>query len=70
MKRFLLTHSAFKCSHTGIESPAGSLVFNEDRAQWALTRFQGAGANDATLRELSATEYRAIVLARLPQLRG
>ena len=68
MKHFLLTHSAFKCRHTGLDTPAGRLVFNEGRAQLALRCWQGAGATDATLHELSATEYRDIVLARLPQL--
>ena len=66
MKHFLLTHSGFQCRHTGLDTPANSLVFNEDRAAWALTRWLGAGAADATLRELSSSEYRAIVLERLP----
>jgi hypothetical protein len=56
MKHFLLTHSGFKCRHTGLDTPANSLVFNEDRAAWAVTRWLGAGAADATLRELSPAD--------------
>ena len=65
VKMFELSHGAFFDRKINGISPANKMVFSEDRAQEALGRWLVAGASDATLRELSAAEYRERVIRTL-----
>jgi len=62
VKMFELAHGAFFDKRLNAISPANKLVFRADRAKEALGRWLVAGALDATLRELSAAEYRERVI--------
>jgi hypothetical protein len=71
---YVLTFSAFHESATGLDIPAATAssgpVFNAENIGDAIARYTNAGATNAAAVELSADEYRAIVLSRLPNLRG
>ncbi len=69
VKMFELTHGAFFDKRINAISEANKLVFRADRAQEALGRWLAAGASDATLRELSAAEYRERVFGLMVTLK-
>jgi hypothetical protein len=66
---FKVTHSAFYDARIQREVPANELIVTGAlRAQDLVTRLKNCGAADAVATELTSTEYRQIVMARLPRL--
>jgi hypothetical protein len=66
---YRVTHGAFFDTRLNAEQPANNLhTIGTDRTADLLRRLANCGADDARAVEISAGEYRDIVLSRFPHL--
>ena len=71
MSYFKVSHGAYFDTRLNAEAPAGSIhVKGTEHRDDYLQRLANCGCIDGSFVELTAAEYRAVVLAQFPQLVG
>lgn len=68
MSYFKVSHGAFFDTRLNADAPAGSIhVKGIEHRDDYMRRLRNCGCNEASFVELTADEYRAVVLAQFPQ---